>query len=880
MSYLPENFKFKYSWRNYQQKFLDNFQGHIHDDHLHVVAPPGSGKTILGIEMIGRINKRTLVLSPTLTIRNQWKDRLFQYFLKDSKFKQYSFDIEEPSMVTFTTYQSLHALEKRMISEQEGSLAAFFKEEGIQVIVLDEAHHLKNEWWRSLFALKEINDVVIIALTATPPYDSTQAELKKYFDLCGPIDDEIAVPDLIKEGDLCPHQDFVYLSTPTKAEIDHIIKYRKEVLAYTMNLEKDADFINLLLSHRFYTSTEQHLEEIYEKPQYFSSLLIFLNASGYQLDKKKVKILGLDVKKTEIPNATNEWIQLLLQNLLVDDRKALIVHEDQLKSIEKGLRKIGAYRSSSVDLIGSANFFRKLAESPGKLDAIQEIVQQEYAHLGNELGCVILADYIRKEYLDFKVDADQSLDKLGIVPIFQRLRIEFQAKETIAVLTGSLVIVHERCQPSLQEKMAFSDLSFEPLKIAPEYSTVKLGSKARGGIVKAMTALFSEGKIKVLIGTKSLLGEGWDAPSINTLVLASYVGSFVLSNQMRGRAIRTEKDNPNKTGNIWHLASIDTTIETGGYDIGKLTRRFDAFTGVSLKGIPYIRNGISRLDLPLSYNSEIDFEHLNKETFKVARQRSELIRRWTSAIEKGDVLINELTYAYQGEEPFKRQRRLYYLDAVKYVFFQLGLSLTYFLFEFILKNMHVVLGKGLLNFLYTLLLALVLGFLPRTYKAVRLYVMFGRMDKIIHKMAYTVFYAMCDLAMIKTPENELTLEIERSIEGSVMCRLRGATTHENNQFLNGLQEILEPVENPRYLIVKAGWLRRKLGLGNYYAVPTIFGKKKEMAQLFFNHWKKHVGRSEMIFTRNKLGRKILLKARLTHIRHELEEQTKKSISWK
>ena len=30
-----------------------------------------------------------------------------------------------------------------------------------------------------------------------------------------------------------------------------------------------------------------------------------------------------------------------------------------------------------------------------------------------------------------------------------------------------------------------------------------------------------------LVGTQALLGEGWDAPSVNTLVLASYVGSYM-----------------------------------------------------------------------------------------------------------------------------------------------------------------------------------------------------------------------------------------------------------------------------------------------------------------------------------------------------------------
>ncbi|NKF31512.1 DEAD/DEAH box helicase, partial [Pseudomonas sp. BGM005] len=39
---------------------------------LHIVAPPGSGKTLLGLLMAAREGHRALVLSPTVTIRQQW----------------------------------------------------------------------------------------------------------------------------------------------------------------------------------------------------------------------------------------------------------------------------------------------------------------------------------------------------------------------------------------------------------------------------------------------------------------------------------------------------------------------------------------------------------------------------------------------------------------------------------------------------------------------------------------------------------------------------------------------------------------------------------------------------------------------------------------
>ena len=58
--------------------------------------------------------------------------------------------------------------------------------------------------------------VDIVALTATPPVDVPQAEWNRYSTFCGPIDEEVGVPELVAEGNLCPHQDFVHFSLPTR----------------------------------------------------------------------------------------------------------------------------------------------------------------------------------------------------------------------------------------------------------------------------------------------------------------------------------------------------------------------------------------------------------------------------------------------------------------------------------------------------------------------------------------------------------------------------------------------------------------------------------------------------------------------------------------
>ena len=50
-------------------------------------------------------------------------------------------------------------------------------------------------------------------------------------------------------------------------------------------------------------------------------------------------------------------------------------------------------------------------------------------------------------------------------------------------------------------------------------------------------------------------------------------------------------------------------------------------------------------------------------------------------------------------------------------------------------------------------------------------------------------------------------------------------------------------------------------MGESYAVPDIFGKKKEDALCFASCMRKAIGSYEAVYTRNPEGRRILLKAR-------------------
>ena len=74
---------------------------------LYIVAPPGSGKTILGLYVWSDlVRKPALVLSPNSAIQAQWIDRtsLFDLDGRESEMKLTS---REPGLLTSLTYQSL-----------------------------------------------------------------------------------------------------------------------------------------------------------------------------------------------------------------------------------------------------------------------------------------------------------------------------------------------------------------------------------------------------------------------------------------------------------------------------------------------------------------------------------------------------------------------------------------------------------------------------------------------------------------------------------------------------------------------------------------------------------------------------------------------------
>lgn len=361
---LEQILHFKGTWRSYQQRVLDKYDRYSQDRKIHIVAAPGSGKTTLGIELIKRIDYSALILVPSITIREQWVERICEAFLvKQENRDQYlSQDLKKPKLITVVTYQALHSAMSHYCGELVETNDEFktveevdyhnfdvisnFKECQLGTLCLDECHHLRSEWWKSLEEFKKaFNNIFTVALTATPPYDSNLSMWTRYMDMCGDIDEEITVPELVKDGTLCPHQDYVYFNYPASQEKQKLSIFEENSQSILEQLIQDEYFCKAIMSHRFFTE-EVSDDELLDDPSYLSAMIIFLNTKGVCSANKYQKLLGYK----SLEPLSLKWLEILLQGFLYDDIASYRVEEQYRDELIRELKSKGLIEKRKVSL--------------------------------------------------------------------------------------------------------------------------------------------------------------------------------------------------------------------------------------------------------------------------------------------------------------------------------------------------------------------------------------------------------------------------------------------------------------------------------------------------------------------------------------------------
>lgn len=839
--------QFKGKWRDYQARVLQNAGKYLSDGRIHIVAAPGSGKTTLGIELIRRLNEKALVLTPSITIREQWVARIAEAFLCEgiNPDDYLSQSLKEPKAITVATYQSLHSAMTRgkdtgedtgevsvdgetdtddtgnvaSVSEaganstgktedyKEFDLVATMKAAGIGVLCLDECHHLRSEWWKALEDFKnQLGNVRIIALTATPPYDSTPAMWNRYMNMCGEIDEEITIPELVKEGSLCPHQDYVYFNYPTKEEEQEVKSFEERSRAMVAELKQDTQLWQTMLGNPV------------------------------------------------APAMTVDAMEQLLQEFLYDDTDAYPCEKEYRESVIDRLKSQGLIDKKKVMLAANPAVEKMLTTSLGKCNSIRDIVFHEYAATGKELRLLVLTDYIRKEHEKNIGDPQKDVTALGVLPFFEMLRRENEAQKKdirLGVLCGTIVIIPAEAREALEREIADTGkVNFAPVGNLGDKDYIKVTAVGDAHFLTgAVTNIFTKGYMQVLIGTKSLLGEGWDSPCINSLILASFVGSFMLSNQMRGRAIRVFKDVPDKTSNIWHLvclrpwneAQADNEISE---DFSLLSRRMEHFLGLHYTE-DVIESGISRMAIIQPPFDEEHVRSMNQQMLALSGQRQTLKQRWQRAltITKKMQIADETqvdasvvpTTVYDQEKKEEKKAAAVTLAAAVATGLVWSLPAVF----------PLVFGVGALAFLGKALTK------RRKAKAM------GTAVKRLNAFGDGIAKAMKDLYLFE--DGRVSVAAEENGPDEQTVYLVGGSSRDRALFAQCVSEFFGPINQQRYLMVKP---KKHDGADGIYAVPEIFSKKKEDAQLFASCMEPYMGTYELMYTKNDPGKKVLMEGRM------------------
>jgi len=135
-----EELTFRYPFRKYQRMVLDTIVPENSDNKYHIVAPPGSGKTIIGLELIRRFGQPAVVFAPTTTIQLQWREKVGM-FTDDPAVvdRLVSLDPQELRPINIFTYQLISAPDKAREMLYEMAEKAWVEELLERNLVADES---------------------------------------------------------------------------------------------------------------------------------------------------------------------------------------------------------------------------------------------------------------------------------------------------------------------------------------------------------------------------------------------------------------------------------------------------------------------------------------------------------------------------------------------------------------------------------------------------------------------------------------------------------------------------------------------------------------------------------------------------------------------
>jgi hypothetical protein len=719
------------------------------------------------------------------------------------------------------------------------------KKRGVGLVILDECHHLLGHWGRVLADAHDLlAQPVIIGLTATPPDRDGKlpADILRYDELLGPVVYEVPVPAVVKDGFLAPYQDLAYFVRPTAAELSFIAN-------------ADESFTNLVEefcrpfppdepkeaqeqpSQELKTLSRECLTEwltrvLTEKRTPHGLAKDWLSFERRDVDfalaARKFLLsrqlpLPADVPPPEEEPKTDDESEPLDMSVLSPVLDRYVRHRlrtspdgcDQklAEQVISRLRMLGIQITETGWQACASPVGRVMAYSRSKCQALVPILSAEFRVLGEKMRAVVVADYEKSSATTAGIDDLLDAEAGGAIAAFKTL---VQCPETDRLnpilVTGSSVLVDDDLeQVFLDEARAW--LAKNQFEVRLEMSEEEGFHVVNGSggdwcprvYVEMITELFQRGVTRCLVGTRGLLGEGWDASKINVLIDLTTVTTSMTVNQLRGRSIRLDSAEPTKLSNNWDVVCLAPEFSKGLDDYQRFRAKHGTLYGVTddgaiEKGVGHVHPAFSRLR-PEGLEGSV--AALNEEMLSRASRREAVRGLWKIGQPYRNLPVRALEMRSRSEPdprafpPFSRSRS-----------------------PWSNHSLSLAIGQAVLG-------------------------------------------ALTEAGLVQRGPQ---IHVGERTGGYVRVFLEEASTEDSRIFTEALHEALGPIGQARYVIprlvdrVTDTWLSSLLPsvVGRFFqkrsrrqamlhAVPYALARNKEVVEIYERHWNRHVSPGQAIY---------------------------------
>lgn len=938
------------TWRHYQVLALDAFE----DDRrhgrrrTHIVAPPGSGKTLLGVEIVRRLGARALVLVPNTAVQEQWVRAAARFGAPAGLAAA-----DPSSPIACLTYQALCQLddpavalgnlaERRWAADRAratgtsareaerdalgwtGAAAArrqrevaritaslkreiaralhgdlhlsellspgarrriqALREGEVRTVVLDECHHLASLWGYIVReAIEELGDVHLVGLTATPPDALTTQESELYDSLLGPVDFTVPTPALVRERALAPYQELAWLTRPLDAEAEWLTEHDQRFQELITTLHEDqGDVVSMpaWVISRMRDRTRGGPEEAAvswtgfqrRHPALARAGARFLASGGLELPPGVPRGEGY-----REPPDLDDWLVLLedyaLHGLAADPSE---VAAARYAGIAAALRALGFTLTRQGIRRGATDVDRLLMNSAAKSAALVDVVGCEYDARGERLRALVLAD---TELASVPAGALSGVlrPEAGSAPEAVRALAADLRTATLRPLlvSGRGLRCAERDAGALLAALAeaagpadrLAGLRAEPA----EDGLVRLlapGPAWQPRLwVELATRVFTAGTARLLVGTRALLGEGWDAPCVNCLVDLGSAATAMSVVQSRGRALRLDPADPGKIASNWDIVCVAPELARGTADYERFVRKHRHLFAPSEDGA--IEAGPSHVHPalgPFAPPPAAVFDEINREIARRAAEHEQAIQRWGiglpyAAAEQETLVIRPRRAA--ESRPVAEQPPGYRLPGRSAAAAGAAAGGLTVAVAALSRDPAVLAGLAVVPAAFGWTGARLARVQRSLDDALPL-------DLVAHAIcdAYRGLGELSDRAAA-------SLAIEPRASGYLRCYVPAASTEESQRFTSALDGALSPAEFPRYLVSRlvpapgrSPWRplarllsRRPPFERRWAAVPEDFGRTRRRAEAYARAWRRWLGPGELLFTqRTEAGREAVADA--------------------